>query len=572
MKSNKKRIFSIIFITLLLITNLASSVFAITNPIIDTSKKGSISLTAYQYVNGNESNKKKLEGAEFTVYLVDSNIEDISSAERYITNNNGTKYVKTTNSDGLVEFENLELGRYYVVETNAPKNVFTKVESFLVDVPSINSNGTAWNYDVVVYPKNTTVYANVTISKTNDNTESMEGVEFKLQKQEKSVWKDYDLDTSLVTDENGQIKIQNLEVGKYRLIETSSLEGYIVDSSNTKEFEVKLNNTEFNINMINEKPKLKKYVLLSDKITYGKSLGVDLKDTASWKITATIPTIISKMKTYTITDELSKGLEIDKTSIKIYGIKAENRTLLESNDYSADIQKQVMTIKFDNENLSNYDELEILYDTSINENIEYGKANNNKVKMTYTDLINIDGEEESTYTTTPDTNSTAEVHTGKLLILKTDGTNALAGAIFKIASSKENAENGIFTTDKNGNDITATSDKNGHVVFRGLKYGNDDISAEQGITDYWVVEVQAPSYEENGETKYYNLLSKPVKVQINANSGEISSNTTKIVNKKGFILPKTGAVGSAILFLLGLGIISIILCVRKKDKNEKTHK
>ena len=564
----KNKSLIIIFMTFAIIISLANAVFATTTKVVDDSLKGSLTLTAYEFINGDENNKKELEGAEFTIYNVTTDIEDVSAAEEYITNNTVNQVTKVTDSTGLVKFSDLELGRYFVKQTDAPKNVLTKVESFLVDIPSTTPDGTEWNYDIVAYPKNVTVYANVELNKKDENDNAMQGVKFILQKLVDEEWVDYELENNLVTDENGQIKIQNLEVGKYRLVEVENLDKYIVDSNNTQDFEVTLNNTEFILNMNNETVEINKYVKLNNG-NYGKNVGLYSKNIADWKITSTIPSIIEKMETYIITEELGQGLDIIDSSIIVYGIKGENKELLNTDNYTLKIENQIITFDFETNTLKDYQNLEIEYQTSINSDVEYGKEITSKTSIEYTNNIQVDKTEKSTYTTIVNENTIAEVHTGQLLIFKTDGKNALQGAIFKIATSKENAENGVYVTDINGEDITAISDENGYIVFQGLAYGEDDISAENGSTFYWIVEVQSPSYEENGETKYYNLLQKPVKVQVDSSSGVYSDNTTIVINKKGFILPKTGGIGIAVCTALGIGLIASSTFLGKKKKEDE---
>ena len=75
----------------------------------------------------------------------------------------------------------------------SPKNVYTKVESFLVDIPRSNDEGNEWNYDITVEPKNVTIYANVYLTvKTTDNT-LLGGVGFNLKKKIDGTWTDYEL-------------------------------------------------------------------------------------------------------------------------------------------------------------------------------------------------------------------------------------------------------------------------------------------------------------------------------------------------------------------------------------------
>lgn len=66
----------------------------------------------------------------------------------------GTPVVRTTDAQGKITLSNQKLGLYLVEET-APgnNNITTPVAPFIVTLPM--ANGTSWNYDVNVYPKNT---------------------------------------------------------------------------------------------------------------------------------------------------------------------------------------------------------------------------------------------------------------------------------------------------------------------------------------------------------------------------------------------------------------------------------
>ncbi|MGM9543277.1 MAG: SpaH/EbpB family LPXTG-anchored major pilin [Candidatus Limivicinus sp.] len=72
-------------------------------------------------------------------------------------------YVKTggtampvTDEYGHSEASGLELGLYLVVETRVPENVTSTCNPFLVSLPMTTIDGSGWNYDVTVYPKNRT--------------------------------------------------------------------------------------------------------------------------------------------------------------------------------------------------------------------------------------------------------------------------------------------------------------------------------------------------------------------------------------------------------------------------------
>ena len=113
---------------------------AATNEIIDTSRKASLTITKYENKNGSKENKA-LKGVEFTVYSIpsDSDVDNVIQGLDYIKNHSVRSYAQTTPDSGTITFSNLDLGRYLVVETKAPKNVSTKIESFFLILPIIYS-------------------------------------------------------------------------------------------------------------------------------------------------------------------------------------------------------------------------------------------------------------------------------------------------------------------------------------------------------------------------------------------------------------------------------------------------
>ena len=553
-KKTKKLIITILAIIMLIVAigNTAKAV-------IDETKKVSLTITKYEHSNGSGENKE-FAGVEFTVSLVPNETGTVDEAVKYIENNTVTKYTKTTPENGTIKFENLEQGRYLVQETNAPKNVVTKVESFLIDLPRTNNNGDGWDYDVTVYPKNITIYGTVTLNQVTQDGENLPGTIWELQKMNSNKqWEKYDYEEELSTDENGKIQIQNLEVGKYRFIQEQAEEGYILDKSGFIEFEFDTKNMEYEFTAVNEKLEIQKQVLQDDG-TYSASQNAFKTDINSWKITSDVADIISKMEVYKIKDELPDGLSYKNDSIKVYGINKENEQVEISKDYyKKDLKETIIEISFDTEELEGYKNIVIKYDTEFKDNVSYGEFTN-KAYLIYTDYIEEDGTSKSEYTIS----SEAKVYTGAVLINKIDEKgNPLKGAIFKIAKSKEQAKAGVFITDKNGKDITSISDENGYVVFDGLKYDTK--------TSYWIVEVQAPSYEEDGEIKYYNLLQKPVEVKVDSTSQNYSEeDTTIVINKKQFVLPVTGGTLSIFSSVLGLVIICLSIIIKKrKSKCEK---
>ena len=77
---------------------------------------------------------------------------------------NGGVAMTETDATGHAYADQLEQGLYLVVETRVPENVTSTCNPFFVSLPMTTIDGTAWNYDVTVYPKNRT--GNPTLDKT----------------------------------------------------------------------------------------------------------------------------------------------------------------------------------------------------------------------------------------------------------------------------------------------------------------------------------------------------------------------------------------------------------------------
>lgn len=77
---------------------------------------------------------------------------------------NGGVAMTETDATGHASADQMEQGLYLVVETRVPENVTSTCNPFFVSLPMTTMDGTAWNYDVTVYPKNQT--GNPTLEKT----------------------------------------------------------------------------------------------------------------------------------------------------------------------------------------------------------------------------------------------------------------------------------------------------------------------------------------------------------------------------------------------------------------------
>ena len=582
MKSKTKK-YSIFFVVMVmvLVSTLAVKVKA-ADP-----TTGSLTIVAKEQQN-NTTNNDPLKGVEYTLYKVDETVETTTQAESYITSNSVTGTAKTTGEDGTVVFDNIDLGRYYVKVTNVPDGVVA-TEDFIVELPRTNSTGTGWDYDITVEPKIKTAFGNLEFTKTDANGTPMNGVEFKLQvKQNNGAWVDYAAQTNFTTNSEGKITLNNLpsydynsNTATYRLVEVSVPDtGYIInnkklatlvwkvnnDGTITIENEASLDSDLFtvtkdeNITKVtykNEKPEVEKKVKNGGE--YLDMVGAFLTDTVEFKVTAGIPMQIADMKTYKITDNIPQGLTLNRESIKIEATTADSSETVPTDVYT--LSQTGLEVTFNPQKLAenNYSAIIITYTAKLNmeEAVIGGDGNVNTVTLEYTNKVAENGDEEDKTTTT----DTAQVHTGALSIEKVEKGNVetkLAGAKFKIATTEQNAKDGIFVKDETGADIEVETNDQGQAVIEGLKYADNEAD-----TSYWLVETQAPSYIEDGVTKYYNLLKDPVEVQVGKTTHE---SAVQIENGKGFDLPATGSIGLAIFTVVGIAVMAGAVVLNKKQK------
>lgn len=576
----KKSKISFFMIFMLVLVTVSNCVLAVTDSIIDTTRKGSLEITALNQENLNIDDSTPIAGVTYSLYMVDENVLDIDAAEEAIVGEDPVNAL-TTGENGKVKFENLNLGRYYAKVTAYPTATSEIPESFLVDVPMVNKYGDGWIYDITVSPKIQTALGNAELTKTDLNG-PMEGIEFKVQvSTQEDVWEDYvpdGADEVLVVSTNaeGKISLENLpysvneERAKFRLIEMSAPEGYIIDNKYPSEIQVQANGTVVitdtrtgeaataaqlgEINVVNENPEVVKEVKKQDG-TFGDVASANMTDTVTFKVTVDVPTYVEDLTTYTITDNMPQGFVLGTMEVKGLVAQGGAEETVVADAYT---KTDNFTLTFDTQKITKYTTIIITYDVTLDrDNVVIGEAGNvNNVSFEYTTNVDTDGTEKDT-TTDEDT---TKVVTGGIQIKKTDtqGT-VLPGAKFKIATSEANAKNGTFLSDENGV-IEVTTGADGMATIEGLAY-NDDEKAR----DYWLVETQAPTYEENGETKAYTLLDKPLRVAVDGDSHTVA---VEVVNRKPFSLPLTGGIGTVLFTAVGIAVIVIAKRIKKDEVEE----
>lgn len=622
-------------------------------PTIDETKKGSITIHKYEY-NGEggktgtgEDNQIPPEGAT-ALAGVTFKITKIAELDAYYGKDSGklpsveeaqriaaTKtdsVEKDTDADGVATFDNLSLGLYLVQETDAPAQITGKVGDFLVSVPMTNATGDDWLYNVHVYPKNSSTYGEVTLQKKGQigstSPENLEGVQFKLEVKnaDSTTWtkvtknnKDVPIGLNgiLTTGADGKINVKDLAPGDYRFVEVQVPKdtGYIADlkteykftvaaTKGTKEDGIEyqagsilINNkyvdtAQHPIEVINYKPAVEKEV--QDKAGDWKNASVDYSvgDTIPYRVTVDIPANIADLKTFTLTDTPTNQ-EYQSGTLKIYSDDTFSNRILDT--YVGTANGDGWKIEFTPADLAAYkgSKIYITFDMKLKENaVTVGpNGNTNEIKLDYSNKI-LPGTDPNPGTDEIIKETT--VYTFEIAVEKVDASNEatkLKGVTFDLYRELDSAATGegVLTDPVKG--LTGKFKK----VKEGLTTKTDGTVSVSGLANgtYWLVETKT--------IENYNLLKKPIKVQIaatysetetikidtNSATGKTTTTTTKVKhlndagnngvfktvvkNSKGFTLPTTGGIGTFVFTFAGIAMMAaavILLITGKKKKAE----
>lgn len=559
----------------------------------------------------------------------------------------------------------LPVGMYAVVETKVPAGVTERTPAFLVSVPMTDNAGTNWLYDIEVFPKNKTSYTGVTLHKqgktggADATATALAGFGFKLEKWSDNGWieitseaeggKDNAGNKSVATttDNDGKITIDSLTQGIYRFTETGGPNNseYIIDTKTHYVFEVKQDKTtgqlvvaratadttkgwnddNNNYNCVknfgndnvlsivvdNYKPDVTKFVQNREKgedgnFGYSQDADYSANDTVNYKLEVVVPENIADLKTFYVEDnpENKEALQYIKGSVKVSAgdteLSADTDFKVNETDAGGfkvdfkavnpatinDRKGQTITIKYQ-------------YMLTANANSTV-RGNVNKAELNYSHKAKTgEGEDDEPYKI----HDEGVVYTFATNILKKDDDDAFLGGVefelYKEVSNEDTTGKKVLdddaakakgldvTGDKKWVLVTTKSTSNdpgtkGQLTFDGLSNGT-----------YYLVETKTNAG--------YNLLSKPVKVELTINhetnwtkdtwdeGGKVFNkhsvntttftgtgwndnkfDTTTVINRKGFTLPRTGGFGTLLFSCIGallvVGGVGVLMSTKKKKK------
>ena len=442
---------------------------------------------------------------------------------------NGGVAMPETDATGHTSASNMEQGLYLVVETRVPENVTSTCNPFLVSLPMTTIDGTAWNYDVTVYPKNQT--GNPTLEKTVREAKNSTGK-----------------NTGSLTDiTDGYAHTATASVGDtvdYQVI--STLPTITSKASSLSEYT---------------------YVdTMSKGIKYNKN-----------------DVVIEFFKDAGCTDKIATWDENSGKFTVAYDAAANTMTIRMTDTGLAEIN-EAATVYTDSVKRGYSDcTMRLTYAAALTADAKMGDTDNpNEVVLTW----------KRTNTTYFDTlKDCCHVYTYGIDVLKQfsdNGGNVRnvkfrlhndTDDVFVIADLKDGVYYAKGFATKKTDATTFIPNSSGHVVVKGLE--DDTYSLTETATDKGYVLLKEAvkiviKTAENGQCEQCGAKLLTASATVNSKDASMSEGNAivplTVVNNPGFDLPKTGGYGTWMFTIGGvalLGAAAFIVIRSRKHKNEQ---
>jgi len=344
---------------------------------------------------------------------------------------------------------------------------------------------------------------------------------------------------------------------------------------------------------------------------YAHTATASVGDTVDYQIISTLPTITSKasaLSEYTYVDTLSKGIRYNKNDVVIEFFKDASctdkiATWDETSDkftVTYDDAANTMTIRMTDTGLSEINESESVYTDSVKRGysdctmrITYAATLTADAKMGDTDNPN---EVELTWRRTNNTyfdtlKDCCHVYTYGIDVLKrfSDNGGNLRNVKFRLHNDTDDCyiiaeqKDGVYYAKgfatKKSDATTFVPNGSGHIVVKGLEddtYSLPEIATDKGyvlLRDAVKIVIKTA---ENGQCEKCGAKLLTASATVNGKDASMTEGNAivplTVVNNPGFDLPKTGGYGTWMFTIGGvilLGAAAFIVIRSRKHKNEQ---
>ncbi len=434
-----------------------------------------------------------------------------------------------TDATGHTSASDMEQGLYLVVETRVPENVTSTCNPFFVSLPMTTIDGTAWNYDVTVYPKNQT--GNPTLDKTVRESKNSTGK-----------------NTGSLTD---------IKDG-YKHTATASV-GDVVDYQ-----------------IISTLPTITSKASSLSEYTYVDTLSKGIRYNKN-------DVVIEFFKDAGCADKITTWDENSGKFTVAYDAAANTMTIRTTDTGLSEIN-EAATVYIDSVKRGYSDcTMRITYAATLTVDAKMGDTDNpNEVELTWRRT-------NSTYFDT--LNDCCHVYTYGVDVLKqfSDGKGNIQNVKFNLHNDTDNCyiiadlKDGIYyakgVTTKKSDATTFVPNGSGHIIVKGLEddtYSLTEIATDKGYVLLKEAVKIVIKTAENGQCEKCGAKLLTASATVNGKDASMTDGNAivplTVVNNPGFDLPKTGGYGTWMFTIGGvalLGAAAFIVVKSRKHKGEQ---
>lgn len=423
-------------------------------------------------------------------------------------------------------------------------------------------------------------------------------------------------DLNLITNKSGEITVTGLSQGKYRFTETDrgNNAGYIMDGVSTYEFTIDAKgNVTYNketkpnatITVTNEKPdmtkEVKKRTATGEDDKWGQDADYNIDDKVPYRIKIDVPSNITKLKDFTLTDtptHLTDDIDSIKMTYKANESDAEDTEIKETENtkqiWSAEKTTGSNTdgfvITFHPENMAAYagKQIVISYEATLKDDaLTTIEGNPNTASLEYSNSILPDSSTapggENPKPGKDKIEDNAVVYTFSLKIDKRadkvdgdkldgvkfdlykevqdngdniDGTGLDSGKTWKKIASDLTTKDGEVTKSGLANGtyyLVETKTVSGYNLLKAPVEVKLDIQYKTSMKETWQWETYTDSNGKEAKKLVKHTIDSSKTSFTEKSVASDGTHTETIINRKGFELPKTGDIGTAMFLIIGIG-------------------